>query len=95
MSVNVHMRGLFILPYMQSKKNGNSGRRRGGILLTMKFRVTTRVPERCQASPGACRGRICYSSLPLTRLVVGHHAPGGGRSPLLLRRDCCGGEVFE
>lgn len=58
-------------------------RRRGGVLLTMKSRVTTRVPERCQASPGACRGRICYSSLPLTCCLVERLAPGGGRSPLL------------
>ena len=79
---------------MQSKKRTAQQRRRGGVLLTMKFRVTTRVPERCQASPGACRGRICYSSLPLTCCLVERHAPGGGRSPLR-SSVCCGGEDFN
>ncbi len=64
------------------KENGPSAAS-GRVLLTMKSRVTTRVPERCQASPGACRGRICYSSLPLTCCLVERLAPGGGRSPLL------------
>ena len=29
--------------------------------LTMKFHAQVLGPTRCQASPGACRGRICLS----------------------------------